>query len=70
MVPGDGDLETWQDVVLVFVKRLESGLWTKTDILEKAELKGNNKPKKFVIGKELKFGEKLPPSFVSLMDSS
>lgn len=70
MVPGDGDLETWQDVVLVFVKRLESGLWLKTDNIDSVELIGNNKPKKTVVGKELKFGEKLPSSFVSLTDSS
>lgn len=66
----EGDLQTWQDVVLVFVKRLQNGVWKKSKNLDTVELKGNDTPPEIVVGKELKFGEKLPSSFVSLTDSS
>lgn len=70
MKPGDDDLETWQGVVLVFVERLESRQRKKTQNLDKEELQGRTKPFKIVVGKELKLGERLPPSFASLTDSS
>lgn len=75
MMPGDGDLETWQDVVLVFVKRLTSDLWkrngtsTSNDNMDVTGANNDN-PRKTVVAKELKYGEKFPSTFVPLTDSS
>ncbi|CAG82800.1 hypothetical protein B0I72DRAFT_144621 [Yarrowia lipolytica] len=70
MVPGDGDLKTWQDVALVFVRRLESEKWVEKDRIDNVEATSNGRPKKTVVGKKLKFGKKLPPTFTSMTDSS
>ncbi|KAG5355417.1 hypothetical protein CJU90_4467 [Yarrowia sp. C11] len=69
IVPGDGDLKTWQDVALVFAKRLQSSKWEATDDIDSVEVTGTQIPKRTVVARELKFGEKLPSSFINMSDS-
>ncbi|KAG5356412.1 hypothetical protein CJU89_6151 [Yarrowia sp. B02] len=73
MTPGDGDCKTWQDVVLVFTRRLQGGKWKTTEDMSSSTFDNDlrqatrdQRPKrKWVSTRELKFNEKLPPSFSS-----
>ncbi|KAG5366033.1 hypothetical protein CJU89_0443 [Yarrowia sp. B02] len=67
--PGDADLSTWRDCVLVFVGRLKSGKWVAIDNIHKAkpvpgELADVNK---VVVGFNIGQDEKLPANFTSMM---
>ncbi|KAG5355390.1 hypothetical protein CJU90_4437 [Yarrowia sp. C11] len=70
MLPGDGDLKTWQDVALVFAKRLESSKWEETDNIDNAKVTGTQMPSRTVVARELLFDQKLPSSFVCINDGS
>lgn len=53
--PGDGDLRTWQDCVLVFVQRMKNAKWTWSRDLDIADISSDNKsPQKTVVATELK----------------
>lgn len=67
--PGDPDLQTWADCVLVFAGRLRCGNWSTTDCLEDA-LYVPYEPwvTKTVVGHELKPDEKLPANFSGMFD--
>ncbi|KAG5356646.1 hypothetical protein CKK34_6014 [Yarrowia sp. E02] len=68
--PGDGDLKSWQDVALVFAKRLESPKWVGTDDIDNAEVTGTLISKRTVVARELFFGHKLHPLFDCINDGS
>ncbi|KAG5358542.1 hypothetical protein CJU89_5143 [Yarrowia sp. B02] len=68
MKPGDPELKTWHDCVLVFVGRLRSGKWMTTDTLDKIKITKKNALRKTVVGMELGVDQKLPGDFVSIMD--
>lgn len=65
--PGDGDLKTWTDCVLVFVARLQSPKWTATDKPSSLHLQGRSEAKRAVVATELGDKEKLPVDFTSLV---
>lgn len=60
-----GDLLTWRDCALVFVKRLSSGKWTTTD-LGNFRLDKEDRPVKMLTATIMDDGEKLPASFRGL----
>lgn len=69
--PGDPDLKTWADCVLVFASRLQSGKWVPFSDLDKdlEKLRGNQTvEKKILVGISHYLGEKLPADFKGMMD--
>lgn len=67
ITPGDGDLITWTDCVLVFVGRLRNPKWEKVDLHTELEMNLDPVERKAVAASELKFGELLPSNFKSLV---
>lgn len=67
ITPGDGDLITWTDCVLVFVGRLRNPKWEKVDWHRELAMTLNPVERKAVVASELKFGELLPSNFKSLV---
>lgn len=67
--PGDPDLQTWADCVLVFAGRLRSGKWKTTACLEE-DLHVPYEPwvAKTVVGEVVDPDEKLPANFSGIFD--
>lgn len=65
--PGDGDLITWTDCVLMFVARLKSPNWKKIDSWKEIVLPSVFSSRHTVVASELKLGEFLPDDFKSLV---
>lgn len=68
--PGDPDLQTWADCVLVFVKRLQSGKWETTTAQDLSNIQVPVQPivQRTVVGSELQLDEKLPSNFSGMFD--
>lgn len=67
--PGEGDLRSWQDCVLVFVARLKWPSGT-SELYHHVHVTKNPCDSRLVVPKVLKFGETLPDSFEPLFDES
>lgn len=63
MQPGDSDLKTWRDCVLVFVARLK---WPTIDNLDDIKVPTKYESRAAVLAVELGLNEKLPENFVSM----
>lgn len=73
MMPGNGDLQSWQDCVLVFVARVQNEKWKTFSSIE--DIGTITPDTKFpnpttVVARHLKKGQLLPRNFVSLTASS
>lgn len=67
--PGDPDLLTWADCVLVFAGRLRSGKWKTTEHPEDlSDLPEELVENRLVVGVELGLDEKLPANFSGMFD--
>lgn len=68
--PGDSDLQSWADCLLVFVRRLQSGKWSTTTAKDMPKIKVPALPVKrmTVVGEELELDEKLPSNFSGIFD--
>lgn len=68
--PGDDDLQSWADCVLVFVRRLQSGKWSTVAPQELSVIQESAQAAKrmTVVGSELDLDEKLPSNFSGMFD--
>lgn len=68
MTPGDGEMETWQDCVLVFVGRLNSGKWKTSDRIPCPFKTGEATQRQCLVSFDLAIDQKLPADFRSILD--
>lgn len=74
MKPGDPELQTWADCVLVFVGRLQSGKWEPYDrdpmpAIRRASRPVTGQVTRTVVGVELELDERLPANFSDMLDN-
>lgn len=67
MQPGDADLQTWRDCVLVFAARLKT--WPTTFKLDNIEVPEKEEKRETVVAFRLKHGERLPHNFTGMQPS-